>query len=299
MTLTGLVVPIPSLFSDDGSLDFGKNSKFARTLSEAKVDHLFLLGSLGEFPSVDDGERPRLLESVIESAIAPTDVWVGCGAPSTRRAVAYAEEAEAAGAAAVVAVPPYYLHPTPAAMGRYYRAIHESTSLPLFAYNIPSLVGYALPPTLVQGLGRETVLAGVKDTSGTLASVRSFLAGAPTGWVVMPGDDMLASAAIAEGAGGAVMGMANLVPRLCVELVTAARSGNPARATELQATVDALVEVARAGPFPSTDKWLAAKLWGADVGYRSPYDPLTSDEESTVARRLDGIRSQLEPFLGR
>ena len=141
MTFLGLSVPIPTLFADDGALDTGRNAKFARTLSEVKVDHLFLLGSLGEFPSVEDNERPRLLENVIESTVGPADVWVGCGAPSTRRAVAFAEDAEGMGATAVVAVPPYYLHPVRSAIERYYRAIHAAVSIPLYAYNIPSLVG--------------------------------------------------------------------------------------------------------------------------------------------------------------
>jgi|SRR5271170_5680068 len=299
MAFLGLSVPIPTLFADDGALDTGKNAKFARTLSEAKVDHLFLLGSLGEFPSVEDAERPRLLENVIESTVGPTDVWVGCGAPSTRRAVALAVDAEGAGAAAVVAVPPYYLHPTEPQIDRYYRAIRAAVSIPLYAYNIPSLVGYALAPTLVHRLGSEGVLSGMKDTAGHLESVTSFVNDAPSGFGVMPGDDMLVQDAIARGASGAVMGMANLVPRLCVELVRAAHAGETARATECQVLVNELVQVARAGSFPSADKFLAAELRGAEVGYRAPYDPLTPEEVVAVRARLEPLRTKLAPFLRR
>ncbi len=297
MGLDGLVVPIPTLFNDDGDLDPGRNSKFARALSEARVDHLFALGSLGEFPSLTDPERASFEELVIESASGRTDVWVGCGAPSTRQAVRYAEEAETAGAAAIVAVPPYYLHPPLAAVERYYRAIHGAISVPLLAYNIPSLVGYSLPPALVHGLAHEGVLAGVKDTAGSLESVAAFLTGAPDAFAVLPGDDVLASAAIARGATGAVMGIANVVPALCVELVARARAGDRSRAEELQTLVDEVVRASRAGPFPSTDKFLAAHLRGSEVGYRAPYDRLTDAEERTVLSRLEPIRAQLRPFL--
>ena len=297
MPLDGLIVPIATLFADDGSLAAGRNAKFARAHSEAKVDHLFLLGSLGEFPSVTDEERERLLTVVIESAQGSTDVWVGCGAPSTRQAVRYAEGAEAAGAAAVVAVAPYYLHPPLPAVERYYRAIRASVSVPLLAYNIPSLVGYALPPSLVHTLFREGTIAGVKDTSGSLSSVTAFLEGAPSGLAVFPGDDGLASASIARGAQGAVMGIANVVPRLCVELVRAARTGEQARSEALQRIVDELVEVSRAGPFPSTDKFLAEQLWGAEVGYRPPYEALSAEERSRVLGRLEPLRERLRPFL--
>ena len=299
MSLEGLTVPVPTLFAHDGTLDPGRNARFVRDLSDAKVDHLFLLGSLGEFPSVTDEERPRLYEAVIDSVTGRADAWVGCGAPSTRQAVRYAEEAEEAGAAAVVAVPPYYLHPTSSGIDRYYRAIHAAVKIPLLAYNIPSLVGYALPPSLVHEWFRAGVIAGAKDTAGSLASIEGMLAGAPDGFVLLPGDDMLATAAIERGAKGAIMGVANVAPKLCVALVAAARAHDLARAAELQSLVDGLVTVIRTGPFPATDKFLAAHLRRAEVGYRAPYDPLTPEEEKAVLDRLAPLRERLTPYIGR
>jgi len=299
MALAGLVVPVPTLFSEDGSLDLARNAKFARGLADARVDHVFVLGSLGEFPSVTDEERARLLDVVVGSVSGATDVWVGCGAPSTRQAVALAEAAESAGAAALVAVPPFYLHPPLPAVERYYHSLHSAVDLPLLAYNIPSLVGYALPPAVVHRLAREEILAGMKDTSGTFSSVEAFLHGAPGGLAIFPGDDAFASSAIAKGAHGAVMGIANVVPRLCVELVAAARAGDAQGAAERQALVDALVEVGRVAPFPANMKFLARELRGAEVGYRAPYDPLTPEEMALVRSRLDRIRDRLSPFLPR
>lgn len=299
MELHGLVVPVPTLFADDGALDTGRNARFARALSEEKVDHLFVLGSLGEFPSLTAEERPRLLESVIESVSGPTDVWVGVGAPSTAQARGFADEAEGAGAAAVVAVPPYYLRPTEEAIARYYRAVRAEVSVPLLAYNIPSLVGYSLRPELVHRLGAEGVLAGVKDTSGSIESVARFLDGRPEGFVVMPGDDPLAAAAIARGASGAVMGLANIVPKLCAELVRHARAGEEAPTAEAGRLVEEFAAVVRSGPFPSTVKFLAARLRGADVGYRAPYEALSPDEEARVAERLAAVEPRLAPYLKR
>jgi 4-hydroxy-tetrahydrodipicolinate synthase len=299
VSLGGLAVPTPTLFADDGALDVGRNAKFARALCEAKVDHLFCLGSLGEFPSVTDAERPRLLESVIESATGRTDVWVGCGAPSTRQAVGYATEAEEAGAAAIVAVPPFYLHPSLDSVERYYRAIADAVHLPVLAYNIPSLVGYALPPDLVHRLGAEGKLAGVKDTSGSFASVESFLRGRPDGFAVLPGDDLLAVRSIDAGAAGAIMGLANAVPRLGVELVGAALAHDPGRVEAARPLVEALAGVVRGLPFPSSVKRLAAELRGAEVGYRSPYDPLSAADDRTLLDRLAPLRGALAPYLGR
>jgi 4-hydroxy-tetrahydrodipicolinate synthase len=297
MALDGLTVPTLTCFNAKGAIDLGRNGRFARALSEAKADHLFVLGSTGEFPSVLADERAALIEVVVESATGRTDVWAGCGAPSTAQAVEFAEEAEGIGVAALVAVPPYYLRPSMTAVDHYYRALREATSVPLLAYNNPSLVGYALPPQLLHALARDGVISGVKDSGGSLESVTGYLQGAPEGFSVLPGDPPLASAAIERGARGAVMAVSNVVPKLCVELVAVARQGDKARMKELQSLVDRLVAVSKVGPGIPTIKFLVSQLRGEEVGYRPPYEPLTAAEQSEVLSRLEPVRPLLAPFL--
>lgn len=298
MTFLGLSVPIPTLFANDGALDTGRNAKFARAISEAKVNHLFLLGSLGEFPSVDDSERPRLLENVIESTVGPADVWVGCGAPSTARAVALAVGAEEMGAAAVVAVPPFYLHPPPAAIERYYRAIRAAVSIPLYAYNIPSLVGYALAPALLHRLGSAGVLVGVKDTAGSLE--RGLVRSGSSGRVhrparrrrARPGRDRARSIGRGDGDGEPRPATLRRAPAGGACRGNGAGDGVPgprrrARASDPRRSVSLGRQVPR------------RRALGADVGYRAPYDPLTPEEAAAVRARLEPLRPRLQPFLRR
>src|SRR5579859_5449368 len=270
MRFDGLVVPTPTLFGADGALSREANRLFLEGLSESGVPHLFVLGSLGEFPSVEENERNDLLRAAVEALHDRTDLWVGVGAPATARAVSYARGAAERGAAAIVAVPPYYLRPTDAAILSYYRTIHAATRLPLFAYNIPAKVGYALTPELVHRLASEGVLTGMKGTAGAAASVRGFLDGAPSGFAVLPGDDVLARWAIGEGAAGAVMGTANVAPKLGLALVDAAKRGEEPRATELHRLVERLSHAIGAGPFPSSVKFLAHHFRKAPDGYRAP-----------------------------
>lgn len=296
MTLDGLVIPTPTLFGPDGTLDPEANHRFLAGLAASTVPHLFVLGSLGEFASLDDAERDVLLGAAGRAVRPGTDLWVGVGAPATRRAIAYARSATAAGAAVVIAVPPYYLRPTDAAIAAYYRALHASVPVPLLAYNIPKKVGYALSPELVHHLAREGVLQGIKDTSESPESVLSFLRGAPPGFAVMPGDDNLARWAIGQGASGAVMGTANIVPKLGLALVQAARAHDEPKSTELQRLVDALGAVVGAGPFPATVKFLAHRWRGADEGYRAPYDALSSGEAEAVLERFRPLEAELARF---
>ncbi len=296
MTLGGVVVPTPTLFDADGGLASEANAAFLEGLVREGIDHLFVLGSLGEFAAVEDAERTRLLRAAVSALRVGSDLWVGVGAPSTARAVRYAREAEALGAAAVVAVPPYYLRPTDAEIAAYYRALHEAVRLPLLAYNIPSKVGYALPKELVHRLAREGVLAGIKDTAGSRESLARFLGGAPSGFAVLPGDDGLAQWAIGNGAVGAVMGTANVVPKLARALVASTRDGPAARAESLQGRVERLVDAVFSGPFPATVKFLAHRFRGAPEGYRAPYGPLTPSEVDTVLAKFRPLEGELAEF---
>ena len=297
MALDGLTTPLLTLFGDDGAVDLGKNAKFARSTSEAGVDHLLSLGSTGEFPSITPSERGPLIEVVVESAAGKVDVWAGCGAPSTAQAVAFAEEAEGVGATALLAVPPYYLHPAERTIDHYYRTIRAAISVPLLAYNNPPLVGYALSPKLLHSLAKDGVIVGVKDSARSIESVTSFLTGAPEGFVVLPGDPPLGAPAIERGAKGAIMGVSNIVPKLCVAIVSAARRGDRARTAELQPILEQLVEVVKTGPPIATLKFLTAQLRGSEVGYRAPYLPLTAEEQATVLAHLEPLRPLLDPFL--
>jgi 4-hydroxy-tetrahydrodipicolinate synthase len=297
VALDGLAVPVLTIFGENGQVDAGQNARFTRKLCDAHVDHIFALGTTGEFPVVTATERPVLLESIIESLGWHTDAWVGCGAPATAQAVANAEQAEEAGATAVVVVPPYYLTPTEASIKHYYRAIKKAVGIPVLGYNIPAHVGYALSPALVHELAREKVLSGLKDTAGSIDSVTGFLRGAPAGFAVFPGDDLLVGPAIAAGAVGAVMGSANVVPRLAVELVAAARKGDTNKVAELETPLRAVLAALEAGPFPSVVKYLAHRLRGADVGYREPYGPLTPEEQARVDAALAPAEPLLRPFL--
>jgi 4-hydroxy-tetrahydrodipicolinate synthase len=297
VVIEGLAVPIPTLFDDHGAVDPARIEAFVSDLCRRGVDHIFVLGTLGEFPSVDSSERRGILEACHHALRGKVDLWVGCGAPSTRRAVRFAREAQEAGAAVLLAVAPYFLEPTGASIAEYFRKIHESISVPLLAYNIPAHVGYALTPELVHGLAREKVLSGIKDTSGRIESVVGFLEKAPKGFAVLPGDDTLALESVRRGAAGAIMGLANIAPKLCVRLLARARARDWKGAEELQALLERLARVVALGPFPSTDKFLASRLRSVPVGYREPFGPLSASEEKRVLEALAPLEASLRPLV--
>jgi dihydrodipicolinate synthase/N-acetylneuraminate lyase len=298
MTLAGLAVPTPTLFDDEGRIDPERNRRYTDGVCRAGVDHVFALSSLGEFPSVDSDERPGLLTAVRDGLHGAADLWVGVGAPSTRRAVRHAVGASEAGADVLIATPPYYLRPTDAEIQSYYRAIGHATDRLVLAYNNPARVGYPLSPTLVHSLAQEGVIVGIKDAAGSFESLEGFLTDAPPGFDVLAGDDRLARRALGAGAAGAVMGLANVAPRLAVEFLRSIGARNESLSNELEGVIEEVARVIATGPFPSTTKFLAARLRGAPEGYRAPYETLTPLEQARVLGALAPIEPRLRRWLG-
>lgn len=297
MTLEGLVVPAPTFFDDGGAVDRAKNARFTRDLLDIGVTRIFTMGTLGEAAGLGLEDREVLLESVCESSSFSSEVWAGVGAPSTRLAIAYADQAESAGASVLVATPPYFLRPSADGIRDYFRALRAQTKLPLVAYNIPSCVGYALPAELLHELGKAGTIQGVKSTTGSFEDVKAALHGAPEGFAVLPGDDEFALDSHALGATGAVMGTANVLPALAVAFIGALQSKDEAKARELQGLITSLRKVVQAGPFPSSVKFLAHHFRDSVEGYRSPHLPLTETERQTVLAAWAPHDEAFKPYV--
>ena len=76
--------------------------------------------------------------------------------------------AEAAGADALLVVSPYYNKPNRTGMINHYRAVCESTALPVVVYNVPGRTGQNLGTELILELAAMDGVAGVKEASGDL-----------------------------------------------------------------------------------------------------------------------------------
>ena len=100
------------------------------------VQGLSPLGSSGEFSALEMEDRKRVLETVIRANDSRLPLWAGTHHYSTRATIELSKHAAAAGADALLIVPPYYMAPTPEQTMDHYRRITEAVSLPVVLYHI-------------------------------------------------------------------------------------------------------------------------------------------------------------------
>jgi 4-hydroxy-tetrahydrodipicolinate synthase len=277
--LPALITP----FTDDGeAIDDAALSAIVERLIGAGVAGLVPGGSTGEFTTLTNAERRRLVEVTVEAAAGRVPVVAGTGALSTRETVELSVHAEAAGAAAVMIVPPFYDALSWRELLAHYRAVADAIDIPIMYYNLPSASGITLGADQLRALP----VTCLKDTGGdAVAATELIQTGGPT---LLNGWDTLTFAALAAGVRAVVWGAASIVPEQCVELhrlliddidLTAAR--------ELWARLWPLCRFLEGQSYSAAVK-AACELAGDTTGpVRAPLLPLDDAAGTELARLLD------------
>ena len=207
--LPALITP----FTEDGAaVDAGALAAHVERLIAGGVAGLVPGGSTGEFTTLTNGERRRLVEITVEAAAGRVPVVAGTGALSTRETVELSVHAERAGAAAVMIVPPFYDALSWRELLAHYTAVADAIAIPIMYYNLPGATGV----TLTAAQLRELPITSLKDTGGDATAATELIQ--TEGPTLLNGWDTLTFAALAAGVRAVVWGTASIVPEACVEL---------------------------------------------------------------------------------
>jgi 4-hydroxy-tetrahydrodipicolinate synthase len=211
--LPALITP----FTDDGdAIDPQALAAIVDRLVSAGVGGLVPGGSTGEFTTLTNAERRRLVEVTVEAAGGRVPVVAGTGALSTRETVELSVHAEQSGAAAVMIVPPFYDALSWPELLAHYTAVADAIEIPIMYYNLPSASGVKLSAAQLRELGGRARVTCLKDTGGdAVAATELIQSDGPT---LLNGWDTLTFAALAAGVRAVVWGVASIVPEQCVEL---------------------------------------------------------------------------------
>jgi 4-hydroxy-tetrahydrodipicolinate synthase len=277
--LPALITP----FTDDGdAIDTHALTAIVDRLVRAGVGGLVPGGSTGEFTTLTNAERRRLVEATVEAAEGRVPVVAGTGALSTRETVELSRHAERAGAAAVMVVPPFYDALSWRELLAHYTAVADAIDIPIMYYNLPSASGV----TLTAAQLRELPVSCLKDTGGdAVAATELIQTDGPT---LLNGWDTLTFAALAAGVRAVVWGAASILPEQCVELhrLLIDDIDLPA-ARELWARLWPLCRFLEAQSYPAAVK-AACRLTGHATGpVRPPLLPLDDDAIGELTVLLD------------
>jgi 4-hydroxy-tetrahydrodipicolinate synthase len=226
--LGGLLVPLVTPFVQDGSVDLAALERLAHEVLDDGADGLVALATTAEASSLDERERDAVI--AVCSAVAAqrgVPLIVGAGTNDTRTTIARHEAlAGVEGVTASIAVVPYYVRPSEAAIVAHFQAVAARSPLPIVAYNIPYRTGKGLGTAALLELAGTDGIVAVKQAVGAVdADTLQLLAAAPADFAVLCGDDAFMLPLLLMGARGAIAASAHLCTDRFAALVAAARDG--------------------------------------------------------------------------
>jgi dihydrodipicolinate synthase/N-acetylneuraminate lyase len=231
----GIIPAVTTPFDAAGAIDVPALEANLSALLEAGVHGFVANGTMGEAGSLTTAERRLVIETTVRAADGRVPVIVGVSSGTPATSIAYAADAAAAGADAVMLLPPLGYRADPRETVAFYRAVGEASALPVMAYNNPEASGVDMPATLIARIAAEVEqVVAIKECSGDARRIAALRGAAPDLEVLVGGDDW-ALEGFAAGATGWVTGVADCAPAECVELYDACRGGDFERARAVYA----------------------------------------------------------------
>lgn len=226
---TALITP----FHENHEVNYDTFRILVRRQIDAGINFLVPLGTTGEAPCLDDYEKERLLDTLMEQNNGRVPVVAGAGSNYTKHVISGMAKLSKYQPDAFLVVVPYYNKPTQEGIFQHYKAISESTTIPVIMYNIPGRTGTNMTAETTLRLAELRNIVGIKESSGNFAQISEIIRLAPDGFAVFSGNDDETFPMMCTGAKGVISVAANIIPSPVVELTGLLAAGKTEEAAML------------------------------------------------------------------
>jgi len=290
ITFTGVGTALVTPFTRTGDLDEKAVRRLGRRQIDAGIHFLVPCGTTGENPTLTDAERVRMVEILVDEAGGKVPVLAGAGGYDTREVIHLAAIMKKAGASGLLSVTPYYNKPTQEGLVLHYRAVAESTDLPIVVYNVPGRAGVNVEPATLARLATIPNIIGVKEASGNISQMVEICRLLPSDFVVLSGDDALTLPLMAVGGKGLISVASNEIPADMVEMVQAAARGDFDTARRVHNRIMPLMQINFVESNPVPVKAAMAAMGLLEPIYRLPMCPPTAASQEKILRVLKELQ---------
>ncbi len=274
---TALVTPFL-----DGKINYPMAEQLLRRQIEAGISAVVLCGTTGESPTVSDSEKNELIRRSKKYVGNDCTIIASTGSNSTAHAVQLSQDAEKAGADALLVVAPYYNKGNPDGLLAHYLSIAHAVSIPVIIYNVPTRTGVDIPVSVYQQLSSIPNIAGVKEASMDITKITRIKRECRPDFCVWSGNDDQIVPVISLGGQGVISVVSNICPVETAAMANAALDGDFDTAAALQCQLSSLIELlfCEVNPIPVKE---AMKYIGFDCGgCRLPLGPLSKENRKRL-----------------
>ncbi len=285
--LKGMGVALVTPFDASGDIDFAALQRLVDYQIDSRADFLCVLGTTAETPTLTGTEQDAVRRAIVERNAGRLPILLGVGGNSTRGVVDRLSQGDWDDVDAILSVVPYYNKPTQQGMYAHFRAIAESTDLPVILYNVPGRTGVNMLPETTLKLAADCKnIVGVKEASGNMEQIIHILNHRPQGFKVFSGDDGITLPLIEQGADGVISVIGNAYAEEFAQMVRLALSGDHAIASAINERLSSFYDLLFVDGNPAGVKCLMHLRGMLENVLRLPLVPASQETQHKLSALL-------------
>lgn len=294
------IVPVVTVFDEQGQVDLEANVQVWNDLIARGVDGILLHGSNGEFFTLSRDERLQLIEAAVAATRGKVKLIVGTGTNAVDETVELSNQALGLGADYVMVITPFYFGLGHQGIVEYFCAVAGQVDGNVMLYNFPARTGNDIDADAVREIvTRCPNVVGIKDTVTDMGHTRAILEAledvAPEFIVYSGFDENFAHNGLAGG-NGCIAALANIYPELTHAWAEALGAGDWERVEKIQHVIDKLADVYTVAPLfvPAVKYAMSVRGLSVKPICRSTVLPLTDEQKAQIEAILDKAAKIIE-----
>lgn len=222
---TGIALVTP--FLENKSPDFEALEKLINHCINGGVEYLVTLGTTGESVVLNKAEKQEVIDFTAKVVAKRVPLLGGFGGNDTAKVIQEIAAFDTSNLDGILSASPSYNKPSQEGIYQHYKAIAESTQLPILLYNVPGRTSKNMEAATTLRLANDFKnIIGIKEASGNLEQCMEICKHRPEGFLVISGDDNLTLPMMSFGCDGVISVVGQAVPEAFSEMVRAALAGN-------------------------------------------------------------------------
>lgn len=223
---TGVCPAVVTPFDDSGAVNYHAFERQIERQLNAGVNGICICGTTGEASTLSKDEHLSIVEFCVKTVNHRVKVIAGAGSNCTSSALYLSQQAQQAGADALLLVTPYYNKANQSGLIKHYEYIADRVELPIILYNVPSRTGLSFTGETYKTLSEHPKINGVKEASGNFALITQTRMLCGDEFYIWSGNDDQTVPMMSLGAKGVISVACNVAPELMVEITHLCLNGD-------------------------------------------------------------------------
>ncbi len=292
--LEGMGVALVTPFKKDMSVDYESLARIVEFQIENGTDYLVMLGTTGETPTLLRDEKRKIVDEVVRVNDGRLPLVIGIGGNNTMAVVEEIRETDFTHIDAILSVAPCYNKPSQEGIYQHYKAIAESTDMPIILYNVPGRTGVNIEAKTTLRLAHEFAnIVAVKAASGNFSQIDDVIKNKPSDFMVISGDDGITFPLITLGASGVISVVGNAFPKEFSRMVRLALRGDLQGARKIHYEFVEMIELLFVDGNPCGVKSVMSEMGMLENVLRLPLVPTTTTTVEKMSLWLENFNAKI------